>query len=72
MEELRLIAPADQAYNGSNLSPNKPLNKFTNNAGAKNSISPTITMSMSMAAFFSRLNITDKFCPETASATWLL
>ena len=40
--------------------------------GAWQSSSRAITISMSMAAFFSRLNITDKFCPETAGATWLL
>ena len=72
MEELKKIRAADQAYKTSNLSSNKRSNILTAIAGAKKSISAAITMNMSIAAFFSRLNRTDKFCPETASATWLL
>ena len=72
MEELKKIRAADQAYKTSNLSSNTRRNILMNIAGAKKSISTAITMSMSMADFFSRLNRTDKFCPETASATWLL
>ena len=47
-------------------------NIMTTIKGAWQSSSKAITMNMSIAAFFSRLNITDKFCPETAPATWLL
>ena len=71
MEELRKMAAADQAYKTSNLSPNKRRNILRNTAETKQSISTAITMSISVAAFFSRLNITDRFCPETAFATWL-
>ncbi len=72
MEELIKTAADDQAYKTSYSSSKNRRKILINIPGAKQSISTAITTSMSMVAFFSRLNRTDKFCPETASATWLL
>lgn len=72
MEELTKMAADDHAYKTSYVSANKRRNILTNTAGTKQSIRTAITISMSNAAFFSRLNRTDKFCPDTVSTIWLL
>lgn len=72
MEELRKIIVVDQTYKSSNLSLKKNLSVLTLNKGTKQSNSTAITMIMSIAAFFSRLNRTDAFGPDKASPNCLL
>ena len=72
MEELKYKKAALQTYKTSNSSTKKSLNMLTTTIGTKENKSTAITMTMSMATFFSRLTRADESCPETASDTCLL
>ena len=73
MEEFKYKKAVAQTYKTSNSSTKKSLNMLTTTTGTKQNKSTAITMTMSIATFFSRLTrAPDESCPETASDTCLL
>ena len=72
MDELKYKTAVAQTYKTSNLSPNKSLNMLTTTAGNRENKSIAITMTISIATFFSRFTRADRSCPETAPTTCLL
>ena len=72
MEEFIKTTEDDQAYKIPNSSRKYPLNMLTAIPGARQSSNTAVTINMSIATIFSRLNVTeDAFCPETAFCTCL-
>ena len=67
MVELINRTAVDHTYKTSYFSANKLLNIPMATEGARQNNSTATIINISMATFFSRLNMADKFCPETAS-----